>query len=125
MRRLPAARRRARGQAAEVIDLGSGAHVGLRKEEEEEELRVLPRALAEALWAPTTITPFTPPGPRCLRHRGGRSRPASAEVKAKELIQLTEGDAEVIVVVDAQGWHDAIVLAVAVELQKVSPWEVP
>jgi len=55
--RLPAARRRARGQAAEVIDLGSGAHVGLRKEEEEEEeeeLRVLPRALAEALWAPTT-----------------------------------------------------------------------
>ena len=59
VRRLPAARRRARGQAAEVIDLGSGAHVGLRKEEEEEEeeeeeLRVLPRALAEALWAPTT-----------------------------------------------------------------------
>ena len=54
MRRLPAARRRARGQAAEAIDLGSGAHVGLRKEEEEEELRVLPRALAEALWAPTT-----------------------------------------------------------------------
>ena len=54
MRRLPAARRRARGQAAEFIDLGSGAHVGLRKEEEEEELRVLPRALAEALWAPTT-----------------------------------------------------------------------
>ena len=53
MRRLPAARRRARGQAAEAIDLGSGAHVGLRKEEEEE-LRVLPRALAEALWAPTT-----------------------------------------------------------------------
>jgi len=33
VRRLPAARRRARGQAAEVIDLGSGAHVGLRKEE--------------------------------------------------------------------------------------------
>ena len=30
--RLPAARRRARGQAAEAIDLGSGAHVGLRKE---------------------------------------------------------------------------------------------
>ena len=59
-----------------------------------------------------------------MRHRGGRSRPASAEVKAKELLQLTEGDAEVIVVVDAQGWHDAIVLAVAVELQKVSPWEV-
>ena len=28
--------------------------MGLRKEEEEEELRVLPRALAEALWAPTT-----------------------------------------------------------------------
>ena len=58
MRRLPTARRRARGQAVEVIDLGSGAHVGLRKEEEEEEeeeeLRVLPRALAEALWAPTT-----------------------------------------------------------------------
>jgi len=55
VRRLPAARRRARGQAAEVIDLGNGAHVGLRKEEEEEEeLRVLPRALAEALWAPTT-----------------------------------------------------------------------
>jgi len=55
VRRLPAARRRARGQAAEFIDLGSGAHVGLRKEEEEEEeLRVLPRALAEALWAPTT-----------------------------------------------------------------------
>ena len=53
VRRLPAARRRARGQAAEFIDLGSGAHVGLRKEEEEE-LRVLPRALAEALWAPTT-----------------------------------------------------------------------
>jgi hypothetical protein len=53
VRRLPAARRRARGQAAEVIDLGNGAHVGLR-EEEEEELRVLPRALAEALWAPTT-----------------------------------------------------------------------
>ena len=50
VRRLPAARRRARGQAAEVIDLGSGAHVGLRKEEEEE-LRVLPRALAEALQA--------------------------------------------------------------------------
>ena len=73
----------------------------------------------------TTITPFTPPGPRCLRHHGGRSRPASAEVKAKELLQLSEGDAEVIVVVDAQGWHDAIVLAVAVELQKVSPWEVP
>ena len=54
MRRLPAARRRARGQAAEATDLGNGAHVGLRKEEEEEELRVLPRALAEALWAPTT-----------------------------------------------------------------------
>ena len=52
MRRLPAARRRARGQAAEAIDLGSGAHVGLRKEEEEEEeFRVLPRALAEALQA--------------------------------------------------------------------------
>ena len=50
MRRLPAARRRARGQAAEAIDLGSGAHVGLRKEEEEE-LRVLPQALAEALQA--------------------------------------------------------------------------
>mgnify|MGYP000167889257 CR=1 FL=1 len=50
VRRLPAARRRARGQAAEVIDLGSGAHVGLRKEEEEES-RVLPRALAEALQA--------------------------------------------------------------------------
>mgnify|MGYP000441946365 FL=1 len=50
VRRLPAARRRARGQAAEAIDLGSGAHVGLRKEEEEE-LRVLPRALAEALQA--------------------------------------------------------------------------
>ena len=33
VRRLPAARRRARGQAEEVIDLGSGAHVGLRKEE--------------------------------------------------------------------------------------------
>ena len=60
MGRLPAARRRARGQAAEVIDLGNGAYVGLRKEEEEEEeeeLRVLPRALAEALWAPTSVRP--------------------------------------------------------------------
>ena len=50
VRRLPAARRRARGQAAEAIDLGSGAHMGLRKEEEEE-FRVLPQALAEALQA--------------------------------------------------------------------------
>jgi len=61
VRRLPAARRRARGQAAEAIDLGSGAHVGLRKEEEEEESRVLPRALAEALQARLWTSLRAPP----------------------------------------------------------------
>ena len=30
-----------------------------------------------------------------------------------------------IAAVDAKGWRDALALAVAVELQKVSPWEVP
>jgi len=37
--RLPAARRRAHGEAAKIIDLGNGDYVGPRNEEEEEEER--------------------------------------------------------------------------------------